>query len=35
MLRDLGKDVQLFDGVSTWFARVNAYAESRGLTPEH
>ena len=35
MLRDLGKDVQLFDGVSTWFSRVNAYAESRGLTPEH
>lgn len=33
MLRDLGKDVQLFDGVSTWFSRVNAYAESRGLTP--
>ena len=35
MLRALGKDVQLFDGVSDWFARVNAYAESRGLQPEH
>ncbi len=28
----LGKDVQLFDGVSDWFARVNEYAGSRGLT---
>ena len=35
MLRALGKDVQLFDGVSDWFARVNDYAENKGLTPEH
>ena len=35
MLRALGKDVQMFDGVSDWFARVNEYAESRGLQPEH
>ncbi len=35
MLRALGRDVQLFDGVSDWFARVNAYAEEKGLTPEH
>ena len=35
MLRALGKDVQLFDGVSDWFARVNDYAESKGLVPEH
>ena len=35
MLRALGQDVQLFDGVSDWFARVNAYAEEKGLTPEH
>ena len=35
MLRALGKDVQLFDGVSDWFARVNDYAQSKGLTPEH
>lgn len=35
MLRALGKDVQLFDGVSDWFARVNEYARSRGLQPEH
>ena len=35
MLRALAKDVQLFDGVSDWFARVNDYAESKGLVPEH
>ena len=35
MLRALGKDVQLFDGVSDWFARVNDYAEIKGLVPEH
>ena len=35
MLRALGKDVQLFDGVSDWFARVNEYARSGGLQPEH
>lgn len=31
----LGKTVKLFDGVLTWFDRVNAYAEALGLTPEH
>lgn len=31
----LGEGVQLFPGVETWFSRVNAYAESRGLVPEH
>ena len=35
MLRALGEDVQLFDGVSDWFARVNEYAKNRGLEPEH
>ena len=34
-LRELGKDVQLFDGVKTWFSRVNAYADSLGLKAEH
>ncbi len=34
-LRELGKDVQLFEGVKTWFTRVNDYAQKRGLTPEH
>ena len=34
-LRDLGKSVKLFPGVSTWFHRVNAYAEKMGLHTEH
>ena len=34
-LRGLGKSVKLFPGVSTWFRRVNAYAEKVGLVPEH
>ena len=34
-LTALGKSVELFDGVETWFSRVNAYASSRGLEPEH
>ena len=34
-LRSLGKDVKLFKGVKTWFSRVNEYAESKGLVPEH
>lgn len=31
----LGQDVKLFPGVDTWFSRVNAYAEQKGLTCEH
>lgn len=34
-LRALGKDVELFDGVETWFKRVNDYAEERGMKAEH
>ena len=34
-LRELGRSVKLFPGVTTWFRRVNAYAEKRGLQPEH
>lgn len=34
-LRALGAGVELFPGVGTWFGRVNAYAASRGLSPEH
>ncbi|MCI2058772.1 MAG: haloacid dehalogenase-like hydrolase [Oscillibacter sp.] len=34
-LRELGRGVQLFPGVKTWFRRVNAYAEKQGLVPEH
>ena len=34
-LRALGKGVKLFEGVPTWFGRINAYAKSKGLVPEH
>jgi len=34
-LRALGNGVGLYDGVSTWFGRVNDYARRRGLAPEH
>lgn len=33
--RNLGKAVQLFDGVETWFKRINQYGESIGLQVEH
>ena len=33
--RNLGKAVQLFDGVETWFERINQYGESIGLQVEH
>ena len=35
MFNKLGKSVKLFDGVSTWFKRVNTYAEKQGLDIEH
>ncbi len=31
----LGKDVELFPGVATWFSRMNAYAEEAGFALEH
>ena len=31
----LGQSVELFDGVTTWFDRMNAYAEKIGLRLEH
>ena len=34
-LRALGKDVELFDGVETWFRRVNDYAAKKGMKAEH
>jgi len=34
-LRALGKNVELFDGVETWFKRVSDYADERGLKAEH
>ena len=34
-LHALGSGVVLFPGVITWFSRVNEYAKSKGLEPEH
>ena len=34
-LNDVGKHVELFPGVDTWFGRVNAYAAKKGLQAEH
>jgi 2-hydroxy-3-keto-5-methylthiopentenyl-1-phosphate phosphatase len=30
-----GKDLKLFNGVDTWFSRINEYAKSRDVVPEH
>ena len=34
-LAKCGEHVELFDGVLTWFDRINAYGESLGVTIEH
>lgn len=34
-LNELGKDVKFYEGVLTWFKRLNAYADSLGLQLEH
>lgn len=34
-LNAVGRHVELFPGVETWFGRINAYAASKGLTAEH
>ena len=34
-LNSLGKDVKFFDGVTTWFKRLNQHAESLGIQLEH
>lgn len=34
-LRNLGKDVKLYDGVTTWFKRLNSFAQEKGITLEH
>lgn len=30
-----GQNIQLFDGVDTWFKRINKYAIEKGMIPEH
>ena len=34
-LNKLGKEVKFFEGVTTWFKRINAYAEELGIEVEH
>ena len=34
-LEEYGAHVKLFDGVDTWFDRIRAYGESRGVIVEH
>ena len=34
-VREIGAEVQLFDGVVEWFGRMNAYALERGIALEH
>jgi len=34
-LNSLGKAIKYYEGVTTWFSRMNAYGESLGLTVEH
>lgn len=34
-LNECGKNIKFFDGVTTWFNRINEYASSKGLACEH
>ena len=34
-LKSLGRNIQYFEGVLTWFDRINDYAKSKGITLEH
>lgn len=34
-LNKYGKDIELFNGVDTWFDRINKYAESKGIKLKH
>lgn len=34
-LRNLGKDVKFYDGVTTWFKRLNSFAQEKGIILEH
>lgn len=35
LLKQMGKDVEYFDGVKTWFKRINDYGKSIGLEVRH
>ena len=34
-LQSFGKDIKFYDGVRTWFKRINDYGESKGVKVEH
>ncbi len=34
-LNTLGKDIKFYEGVTTWFSRLNQYAEKQGIILEH
>ena len=34
-LRDCGKNIKFYPGVSTWFKRINDYGDSKGVKVEH
>ena len=34
-LQNCGKDIQFFEGVDTWFSRINKYGEEHGVQVEH
>ena len=34
-LTELGKDIKFYDGVTTWFKRLNNYAEKNNIKLEH
>ncbi len=34
-LKDCGKNIKFYPGVSTWFKRINEYGESKGVQVEH
>ena len=34
-LESYGKDIPLFNGVDTWFSRINAYARKNGIELQH
>ena len=34
-LQDCGKDIKFYEGVDTWFSRINKYGEEHGVQIEH
>ena len=34
-LKECGKNIRFYPGVTTWFKRINDYAESKGIVVEH